>query len=75
MDTQKPILLLSGDMDPVGNYGKGVKNVYDKFIAAGLNKVSIKLFEDGRHEMLNETNRKEVYEYIYDWIEKNRKND
>jgi len=75
MDVQKPILLLSGDMDPVGNYGKGVKNVYDKFISAGLKKVSVKLFEGGRHEMLNETNRDEVYEFIYNWMEKNINND
>ena len=63
-----PVYIFSGDKDPVGSYGKGVKEVYDKLASAGLKDVSLKLYEGGRHEMLNETNRQEVYEDILKWL-------
>lgn len=65
-----PVFLLSGDADPVGGYGKGVKKAYDSLRRAGLEDIRIKLYEGGRHELLNETNRREVMEDIYGWIEK-----
>ncbi len=68
MDPNTPILLLSGKMDPVGNYGKGILNVAKKFKTKKINKVTVKFFEEGRHEMLNELNKDEVYNYIYHWI-------
>lgn len=49
-----PILLIAGEDDPVGNYGKGVKEVYDKFKDLGR-KVDIKLYPNARHEILNES--------------------
>jgi|WetSurMetagenome_2_1015567.scaffolds.fasta_scaffold00835_4 alpha-beta hydrolase superfamily lysophospholipase len=61
------VLIFSGDKDPVGNNGKGVTEVYNKFRKAGLKKVNLKLF-DGRHEMLNEINKQEVFQYILDWL-------
>jgi alpha-beta hydrolase superfamily lysophospholipase len=70
MDKNKSYLLLSGTMDPVGNYVKGVKKIYNKIINLGVKDVKLKLYDGGRHEMLNEINKKEVYQYIYDWIEK-----
>lgn len=63
-----PILIVSGEKDPVGGFGKGVKAVYDKFTAAGLKNVRLKLYEDDRHELLNETDRKTVFEDILSWI-------
>lgn len=63
-----PVLLFSGDMDPVGDYGKGVRKVYDRLLDAGVEDVKIKLYPEGRHEMLNELNRKEVYEDILAWL-------
>lgn len=59
-----PILLVSGDKDPVGDFGKGVKKVQELYKAAGIQSVKLKLFAEGRHEMLNETNREEVFEFI-----------
>lgn len=64
-----PILLVSGTGDPVGNYGKGVTQVYSRLKEAGVQNVSIKLYLDARHEILNETNREEVYCDILDWVE------
>ena len=64
-----PILIVSGEDDPVGNMGKGVKKVYNAFVKAGIRDVSCKLFEGDRHEILNELDRDEVYRYILDWIE------
>lgn len=64
-----PVLMVSGTADPVGDYGKGVHRAYDSLKAAGLNNLQLKLYEGGRHELLNETNRGEVAEDIYRWIE------
>ena len=62
-----PILLLSGDMDPVGNYGKGVRTVCERLQKAGCN-VRLALYEGGRHEMHNETNCTEVYADIIAFV-------
>lgn len=62
-----PLLIISGDKDPVGAYGKGVEKVYNLYRNAGISDVTMKLFADGRHELLNELNKKEVYDYIGSW--------
>lgn len=64
------ILVISGDMDPVGNYSSGIREINDKLISSGHTKVQMKLYPDGRHEILNELNKNEVYEYINNFIEK-----
>lgn len=67
-----PILFAAGTGDPVGNYGKGVINVYEKLINAGCN-IDIKLYHDARHELVNETIKEIVFDDILTWID--RKND
>lgn len=64
-----PILLVSGEDDPVGNYGKGVLEVYQKLLQAGCTKVQQKLYPAARHELLNESNREEVYQDLLHWLE------
>lgn len=64
-----PILLFAGDMDPVGNYGKGVRKIHERLLRAGCN-ASLKLYEGGRHEMHNELNRDEVFDDIIDFLAK-----
>ena len=64
-----PVLLISGTADPVGDYGKGVRRSYDSLRAVGLTDIQLKLYEGGRHELLNETNRGEVAQDVYNWIE------
>lgn len=63
-----PILIFSGEKDPVGENGKGVKRVYDMLKEVGKEDVTLKLFPNGRHEMLNEVNREEVFEFVLEWI-------
>lgn len=65
-----PILLMSGDNDPVGDMGKGVKKLYNTYKAAGLN-VRIKLYHEYRHEILNEIGNEQVFNDIYRWLNKN----
>lgn len=62
---------MSGDMDPVGNYGKGVKEVYQKLLDTGHKNVTLKLYPEARHEILNEINKQEVYDDLDKWIEEN----
>ncbi len=54
-----PICLLSGDKDPVGEFGEGVKRLYEIYKSTGL-KVGMKLYKDARHKILSELNRDEV---------------
>ena len=49
-----PVLLLSGGCDPVGDAGKGVKLVCNAMKKSGLQKVSMKLYSNGRHDILHE---------------------
>ena len=64
-----PVLFVSGAADPVGDYGKGVSRAYESLQAAGLKNMQLKMYEDARHELLNETNRKTVTQDICRWIE------
>ncbi|MGV3487431.1 MAG: alpha/beta hydrolase [Tuberibacillus sp.] len=69
MPKDLPILFISGDQDPVGGNGKGVLQVYQNFMKAGMKDVTCKLYKGGRHELLNETNRDEVTQDILRWIQ------
>lgn len=68
MDKDKPVYFMSGAADPVGDYGKGVGKAYKTFCDAGLKDVFMRLYPEGRHEMLNETNKEQVYSDILDWL-------
>ena len=68
MNKEAPVYFMSGDADPVGDYGVGVERAYRAFCNAGLKDVTIRLYPGGRHEMLNETNKEDVKKDILDWI-------
>ena len=68
MPKDLPVFFIAGDKDPVGNYGEGVKQAYESFEKAGMKNLSVKLYSEDRHELLNELDRAEVYEEIYLWI-------
>lgn len=65
-----PVTLLSGDMDPVGNFGEGIRQVFKQLQMAGLNDLSLKLYPGFRHEILNEPGKEQVYQDILLWLEK-----
>lgn len=64
-----PILLIAGDMDPVGSYGKGVTQVYDNLKAAHKTNVTICLYENCRHEIHNDSCKAQMVEDILRFIE------
>ncbi|MBN7770293.1 lysophospholipase [Marinobacter daepoensis] len=59
-----PVHLFSGTEDAVGEMGKGVRQHFQSIREAGVEQVTLRLFQDGRHEMLNETNRSDVWSYL-----------
>ncbi|MGE9993456.1 alpha/beta fold hydrolase [Peptoniphilaceae bacterium SGI.137] len=62
-----PILLMSGSMDPVGDYSKGIRVIYEKLLSTEHSKVTMKLYPESRHELLNEYTRQEVISDIINW--------
>lgn len=69
-----PLLFLAGGMDPVGNYGKAVNEICCEYKKKGINDVSMKLYPDDRHEILNELDREQVYSDILRWLDKKSDN-
>lgn len=65
-----PILLIAGDMDPIGNYGKGVMQVYNSFKSYGKTDVTMFLYENCRHEIHNDTCKEQMTEDILKFIAK-----
>jgi len=65
-----PIFIFSGDKDPVGEMGKGVKKVAKNYKKAGIQDLTLKLYKGGRHEMLNEVNKEEVEQDLINWLNK-----
>ena len=66
--TDLPILLISGEDDPVGGYGKGVMQVAGALTHAGARRLTTALIPGARHEVLNETDREETFALIDKWI-------
>ena len=69
-DTALPILLISGQEDPVGDGGKGVRTIYDRMRKAGMENVTMKLFPGARHDLLHEekTVAEETRKCIIRWM-------
>ncbi len=65
-----PVFFIAGGDDPVGSYGTGVRQAVEGFKKHGMELVDVKIYPLCRHEILNEINRREVYEDVADWIEK-----
>lgn len=64
-----PLLFVSGEDDPVGDFGKGVLQVYDMYRESGFTDIEEKLYQNDRHEILNELDRDQVYQDILKWME------
>lgn len=65
-----PIYITSGDSDPVGGFSKYVDSLFNTYISAGIENVSVKLYPELRHEILNEKEKDTVYEDILAFIDK-----
>ncbi|MCH5263208.1 MAG: alpha/beta fold hydrolase [Lachnospiraceae bacterium] len=68
MPKNLPVIFLAGSEDPVGDYGRGVKQVYESFKELGMENVQMKLYPKDRHEILNEVDKEDIYGDIYRWI-------
>lgn len=64
-----PILFLSGGMDPIGEYGNGVRSACAKYLEHGCD-ANIRIYREARHELLFELNRTEVMEDILEFLTK-----
>ncbi len=69
MDKTLPVFFIAGSKDPVGENGKGVTRVYNSFRSAGMQDVTMKLYPDCRHEILNELNKDEVMGDVLNWLQ------
>ena len=69
MEKTLPVLFIAGDRDPVGNYGKGVEACAEAFCSAGMEQVTVKLYPEDRHDVLNELDKLTVWTDLTDWIE------
>lgn len=70
MNLGTPVLFLSGAMDPVGGCGRGVQAAFRSFQRAGVRDVSLRLYPQLRHEILNEACREDVYQDLCQWLER-----
>ena len=70
MNKKIPIFLLSGDKDPVGEFGKGVIKTYNIFKKAGIENIDIKLYPNLRHDILHEKCKDDIYTDIFNWYNK-----
>ncbi len=68
-----PLLFISGGDDPIGNFGKGVRQTVDELKANGFFKVKLKIYKGMRHEILNEDIKDKVYRDILKWLTEHRK--
>ncbi len=64
-----PIFLFSGSRCTVGLEGKGLRNLLNAYSHAGLYRVQYVIYPEGRHEMINEINRDEVYRDVLQWLD------
>ena len=67
-----PIFIVSGKDDPVGDMGAGIMKTYHMLEIAGISDIDYKLYENDRHEILNETDREVVFQDLLEWMDKRR---
>ena len=65
-----PIYIFAGDKDPINHGLERLKPLAERYRAAGIADVSEKYYPQGRHEMLNETNRDEVLRDLVSWLQR-----
>lgn len=68
MPKNLPVFFVAGAEDPVGDYGRSVERVCQSYKELGMENVQMKLYPGDRHEILNETDREDIYGDIYRWL-------
>lgn len=63
-----PLLFISGQNDPIGDFGKGVMKTADNLKQDGFKNIDTKIYPEMRHEILNEEIREDVFNDINNWI-------
>lgn len=64
-----PMLILSGQQDPVTNMGLGTLRLFEKLRKQGVEDIRVKIYPGMRHEILNEVDKESVFKDIMDWID------
>ena len=72
MKKDLPVFFIAGGDDPVGSYGKGIHKCVAEFKKSGMTDVSVRIYPLGRHEILNEINKEEIFADVAEWSEKIR---
>ena len=65
-----PVYFIYGGDDPVGSYGKTIKDLFNIYKSNGMEKLEIKEYPGDRHEILNEDDKEQVEKDILNWIDK-----
>ena len=66
-----PMLLVSGENDPIGDMGRGIRKIATRLDKQHFDHISVQLYPHMRHEPLHEKNKEQVYQDILDWINSN----
>lgn len=70
MHKELPVFFIAGGDDPVGSYGKGIHQAVEAFRKAGMQDVQARIYPLCRHEILNEINKEEIYQDVWNWVQK-----
>jgi alpha-beta hydrolase superfamily lysophospholipase len=65
-----PILIISGDEDPVGDYGKAATKLYEQYNKLCIHDIELKVYKNGRHELLNDINGSMTIDDVVEWLKK-----
>ena len=66
-----PMLLVSGENDPIGDMGKGIRKIASRLEKQNFSDITLQLYPHMRHEPIHEQNKQQVYQDIVDWINSN----
>lgn len=64
-----PLYIFAGDKDPINADLTRLTPLVERYRAAGISDITTDFYHDGRHEMLNETNRDEVVRNLLNWLD------
>jgi alpha-beta hydrolase superfamily lysophospholipase len=70
MPKDLPIYVLAGEHDPINNKLSGIKRLRKALEKAGMKSVTVRVYQEARHELFNETNREEVTHDLVEWLDR-----